>query len=81
MDMSVRGGVILLHGHGQTGGAMRRIAAALRRAGYAIFAPSYGMRRPTAAILNRLAPQIDAFAAAQQGPLHSRGRCTSSPIR
>lgn len=62
--------VVLLHGLGRTGFSLRALAAALRRAGYATLAPSYGLRRTMPGIVDYLAGPIDRFAAAHPGPLH-----------
>lgn len=65
-----RGGVLLLHGHGRTGASMQLLALALRHAGYATKAPSYGYGKSLPAILDFLAPKVRAFEQQQAGPLH-----------
>jgi pimeloyl-ACP methyl ester carboxylesterase len=64
------GGVVLLHGHGRTGHSMRGLANALKRAGYATLAPHYPARRAMGAIVERLQPDIAAFEATFDGPVH-----------
>jgi pimeloyl-ACP methyl ester carboxylesterase len=63
-------GVVLLHGHGRTGLAMGFFAQALRRAGHATLAPSYGFRRAMPAILERIGPDVERFAGGLPGQLH-----------
>ncbi len=65
-----RGAVLLLHGHGRTGASMLFMAHALRKAGFATLAPSYGLRRSMEAILGYLAPVVAEFEAAKPGPFH-----------
>lgn len=70
MSDSAKGGVLLLHGHGRTGLSMLPLAAAFQAQGYRTLSPSYGFRRPLPAIVDHLAPRVEAFSAKLDGPLH-----------
>jgi pimeloyl-ACP methyl ester carboxylesterase len=65
-----KGNVVLLHGLGRTGLSMALPALALRRAGYRVLMPYYGLRRSMPEIIDHLAPRISRFAGAHDGPLH-----------
>ena len=67
----MRGGVVLIHGHGRTGASMRSLARAARAAGYATLSPSYGWRGLSLQqIVARIDPMVAAFEATHSGPLH-----------
>jgi hypothetical protein len=63
-------GVVLLHGHGRRGASMGRLARASAARGHPVLVPRYPHRRSLAAILDEVAPQVDAFAAKAGGPVH-----------
>ncbi|WP_375381240.1 esterase/lipase family protein [uncultured Sphingomonas sp.] len=65
-----RGGVVLLHGHGRRGASLGRLARAAARQGYATLVPRYRHRRSMRAILDEVAPQVEAFAAEIERPVH-----------
>jgi pimeloyl-ACP methyl ester carboxylesterase len=66
-----RGGVVLLHGLGRSGGSMLWLARTLSKLGYKTLAPSYsGRRRSLDGIIADLNPKIGAFATAVDGPVH-----------
>ncbi len=63
-------GVLLLHGHSRTGRSMGKLAAKLRDAGFATWAPTYSFRAPLPKVLDRLSPRFEAFERSFDGPLH-----------
>jgi pimeloyl-ACP methyl ester carboxylesterase len=66
-----RGGVVLLHGLGRSGGSMLWLARTLGKLGYKTLALTYsGRRHSLDGVIADLNPKIDAFAKSVNGPVH-----------
>jgi pimeloyl-ACP methyl ester carboxylesterase len=66
-----RGGVVLLHGLGRSGGSMYWLGRTLAKQGFAIHVPTYsGRRRTLEGVIADLEPGIMAFAKSVSGPVH-----------